>query len=118
MARDPWQILEGAGDFVAHVLHRLIGLAFQLELHEEKTHAFHRGGAQGLDAVHGADRFLQLVDDTRFNGFWVGARVHRGHSDDGELNLRGHVQRDLGIGPDAEYRQDADHDGGEDRTAD
>ncbi len=111
------QILERAGNLVAHVLHRLVGFAFQLELDEEKTHAFHRGGAQGLDAVHGADRFLQLVDDPRFNGFRIGAWVHRGHGDDGELNLRHHVQWNLGIGPDAEHRQHAHHHGREDRTA-
>ncbi len=111
------QVLERAGNLVAYVLHRLVGFAFQLELHEEQAHALHRRGAQGLDTVHGADRFLQLVNDPRLNGFRIGAWVHRGHGDDGELHLRGHVQRDLGIGPHAEHGQHADHHGGEDRTS-
>jgi hypothetical protein len=111
------QVFQRAGHLVAHVLHCLVGSAFQLELHEHQAHAFHRCGAQGLDAVYRADRFLQLVDDTRFDGLGIGAWVHRGHGDDGELDLRHHVEGDLGIGPDAEHRQHADHHGREDRTA-
>jgi len=40
--------LSALGNLVAHVLHRLVGFAFQLELDEEKGHALHRGRAQVL----------------------------------------------------------------------